>query len=131
MELYDHNNQAGIFVQVGAGAGDLDKRANYRDGFTEFIKKLSRDRIKKIILVEPNPLNISLLKECWKDYKDFVEIYEIGIVPKDYKSNTLELFYCPDDAPHYQVASINIDHIKKHYGSYCKLEKFDIAVKIL
>ena len=28
----------GIFIQVGAGAGDLDTRANCRDGFTEFVK---------------------------------------------------------------------------------------------
>lgn len=38
---------SGIFVQIGAGAGDLDVRANCRDGFTEFIKKLPRDQIKK------------------------------------------------------------------------------------
>ena len=28
-----------IFVHLGAGAGDLDERANFRCGFTEFIKK--------------------------------------------------------------------------------------------
>lgn len=27
------------FIQVGTGAGDLDPRANFRDGFTELIKK--------------------------------------------------------------------------------------------
>ena len=77
MELYNHDNGSGIFIQIGAGAGDLDKRANCRDGFTEFIKNLPRNRIKQIILVEPNPLNIPLLKECWKDYPETV-IYEIG-----------------------------------------------------
>ena len=28
-----------IFVHLGAGAGDLDEGANFRCGFTEFIKK--------------------------------------------------------------------------------------------
>ena len=68
MNLYNDYNGSGIFIQIGAGAGDLDKRANCRDGFTEFIKNLPRERIKKIILVEPNKLNIPLLKECWKNY---------------------------------------------------------------
>ena len=62
--LYSDTNGSGIFIQIGAGAGDLDKRANCRDGFTEFIKKLPKNRIKKIILVEPNPINIQLLREC-------------------------------------------------------------------
>jgi FkbM family methyltransferase len=126
MDLNSFNN--GIFIQIGAGAGDLDKRANCRDGFTEFIKKLPRQSIQKIILVEPNPLNIPLLKECWKDYPESI-IYEIGIVPKTYQKNTIDLYYCPLDYPHYQVASINKSHVQKHYGSNCKLEKFNIPVK--
>jgi FkbM family methyltransferase len=130
MDLYDYNNGSGIFIQIGAGAGDLDKRANYRDGFTEFIKKKPREMIKKIILVEPNPLNISLLKECWKDYPQAV-IYEIGIVPKNYQNNTMHLYYCPLDAPHYQVASINKNHVQKHYGLNCELNNFIIPVRQL
>ena len=43
MELYNHDKGSGIFMQIGAGAGDLDKRSNYRDGFTEFIKKLLKN----------------------------------------------------------------------------------------
>lgn len=128
MLSYDFNNGSGIFIQIGAGAGDLDKRANYRDGFTEFIKNLPRRRIKKIILVEPNPLNIPLLKECWKDYPE-ANIYEIGIVPKYYNNDTIDLYYCPLDAPHYQVASINKSHIQKHYGDNCELDKFIVPVK--
>lgn len=128
MNLYNSKNGSGIFIQIGAGAGDLDKRANYRDGFTEFIKKLPREHIKKIILVEPNPLNIPLLKECWKDYPESI-IYEIGIVPKKYQNDTIDLYYCPLDAPHYQVASINKSHIQKHYGETCILDKFIIPVK--
>lgn len=130
MELYNHNNGSGIFIQVGSGAGDLDTRVNCRDGFTEFVKKLPRERIKKLILVEPNPLNIPKLKECWKDYPESV-IYQVGIVPGSFKKNSIELFYCPQDAPHYQVASINKDHIYKHYGINCELNSFQIQVRKL
>jgi len=129
MNLYN-NNGSGVFIQIGAGAGDLDKRANYRDGFTEFVKKLPREHVKKIILVEPNPLNIPLLKKCWIDYPESI-IYEIGIVPLKYNESTIDLYYCPEDAPHYQVASINKNHIYKHYGNDCNLEKFVISVKHL
>jgi len=130
MDLNKFNNGNGIFIQIGAGAGDLDKRANCRDGFTEIVKSLPRHIIKKIILVEPNPLNIPLLQECWKDYPEAI-IYEIGIVPKKYQNNTMELYYCPLDGPNYQVASINKSHIQKHYGENCELEKFIIQVKQL
>jgi hypothetical protein len=49
MDFNKFNKESGIFIQIGAGAGDLDKRANCRDGFTEIIKKLPRHIIKKII----------------------------------------------------------------------------------
>jgi hypothetical protein len=128
--LYEYLNGSGIFIQIGAGAGDLDKRANYRDGFTEFIKKIPRERIKKIILVEPNPINIPLLRECWKDYKEAI-IYEFGIVPKNIKNDSIQLYYSPEDAPHYQVASIKKEHIQKHYGINCEIKHFDINIKHL
>lgn len=127
MNSYCHKNGSGIFIQIGAGAGDLDERTQCRDGFTEFIKSLPRDRIKKIVLVEPNPLNIPLLKECWKNYPE-ASIYEIGIVPKNYDKKNMELYYCPEDKPHYQVASINKQHIFKHYGENCEINKFTIDV---
>ena len=129
MELYEHTNNSGIFFQIGAGAGDLDVGTGGRDGFSEFVKKLPRDRIKKIILVEPNPINIPFLKECWKDYPEAV-IYEIGIVPRNYPSNKLEFFYCPTNGPHFQVASIKPEHIYKHFGN-CELKKLLIDVKNL
>jgi hypothetical protein len=129
MEFYDIDNGSGIFIQIGAGAGDMDNSG--RDGFTEFIKKLPKHRIKQIILVEPNPLNIPKLKECWKDYLDYCKIYEIGIVPSDYNGNSIELYYCPQDGPNYQVASIDKKHIQKHYGDNCEINSFIISVKSL
>jgi FkbM family methyltransferase len=131
MELYDRANGSGIFIQIGAGAGDLDSRANYRDGFTEFVKSLPANRIKKIILVEPNPLNISQLKECWKDYPQAI-IYSTAIVPKNYKNNVTTLFYCPQDAPHYQVASINKNHTQAFFGGNgCELKSFVVPARYL
>ena len=128
IDLYDLNSESsGIFVQIGAGAGNLDKRAKFRDGFTEFIKSMPRQKLKKIVLVEPNPLNLPLLKECWKGYHESY-IYDVGIVPKMYNSNILELYYCPLDAPHYQVASVKKSHVQHHYGEDCEIHKFDIPV---
>lgn len=112
--VYNNIGGSGIFVQVGAGAGDLDTKAGCRDGFTEFIKKLPRDRVKRILLVEPNPINIPLLRECWKDYPE-AEIYEIAIVPSTIKNPYMDLYYTTDDYPHCQVASINKQHVRKHY----------------
>jgi len=103
-----------FFIQIGAGAGDLDSRADYRDGFTEFIKSNSLLPNDKIILVEPNPLNISTLKKCWSQYQN-TEIYELGIVPKNYSGQMLPFYYTQLDAPHFQVASFNSQHVLKHY----------------
>ena len=58
-----------IYVHIGAGAGDLDAGAHFRDGFSEFVKE-NDDQNKKIYLVEANPSNISKLKESWKDYRN-------------------------------------------------------------
>ena len=70
-----------IFIQVGAGAGDLDSRAGFRDGFTEIVKSRQIESSDRIILVEPNPKNIFALRKCWCAYSA-AEIYEVGIVPK-------------------------------------------------
>jgi FkbM family methyltransferase len=112
--LKNDNNGSGIFIQVGAGAGDLDTRADCRDGFTEFIKSLPRSRVKKIILIEPNPANLHLLRQCWKDYPEAI-IYELAIIPKDIRVDSITFYYCKYDYPHYQVASIKKSHVQKHY----------------
>jgi len=123
--LEEYKCGSGVFIQIGAGAGDLDSGSGYRDGFTEFVKKIPRERINKIILVEPNPINIPFLRDCWKDFPE-AEIFELAIIPKKMNVSTIDLFYCPDDKPHYQVASIDKKHIQKHYGQNCSIEKFSI-----
>ena len=71
-----------IYIHIGAGAGDLDPGANFRDGFSEFVKQ-NKDDNKKIHVVEANPSNIPKLEETWKDYKN-VKIYNFAIASKYY-----------------------------------------------
>lgn len=114
--INNYNIASGIFIQIGAGAGDRDARANYRDGFTEFIKNLPRDRIKKIILVEPNPFNINSLRECWKDYPEAI-IHQIAITPNNVNSEYIDFYYSINDGPHYQVSSIIKQHVLNFYAN--------------
>jgi FkbM family methyltransferase len=114
-DLYTYISGSGIFIQIGAGAGDKDSRANYRDGFTEFVKKLPKNRVKKIILVEPNPVNIPFLRECWKDYPEAC-IYEFAIVPDNIDLKNIDFYYSLYDGPNYQVSSIIKQHVLNHYG---------------
>ena len=113
--LYNDSGGSGIFIQIGAGGGDKDSIAHYRDGYTEFIKKIPLNRIKKIILVEPNPVNIPFLRECWKDYKE-VFIYELAIIPENINLKNIDFYYSLYDGPNYQVASIVKQHVLNHYG---------------
>ena len=68
------------FLHIGGGAGDLDPATNYRDGFSEFVKK-HKSKDKKIYVVEANPVNIVTLKKSWKKYKS-VKIFNIAISNK-------------------------------------------------
>jgi FkbM family methyltransferase len=112
------------FIQVGAGAGDLDPRANFRDGFTELIKKLRLPESSRIILVEPNPFNLDQLKNCWNEFSN-IEIFELGIVPKSYSQKILRFFFTELDKPHYQMASFNPQHVLKKYRN---LKESDLNV---
>ena len=105
------------FLHIGGGAGDLDPKANYRDGFSEFVKKHKSDN-KNIYVVEANPINIPVLKKSWKKYKS-VKIFNVAISNKKVKK--IKFFYSEQDAPHYQLFSNNIDHIRIHFpGSIIK-----------
>jgi len=110
-----------IFVHLGAGAGDLDQRSNYRCGFTELIKQESSDEDKAYV-VEANPKNISKLRSSYQNFNN-VEVINLAITPSD--SKEYEFFFTEDDAPHYQVCSMEIDHVKKHYPNSV-IESFKI-----
>ena len=118
-----------IYVHIGAGAGDLDAGAHFRDGFSEFVKK-NDDQNKKIYLVEANPSNISKLKESWKDYRN-VKIFNFAITSSKQHENRVKFFYSLDDAPHYQQFSNDIEHVKKNYKDLKKIKfKYIDCVKI-
>lgn len=97
------------FIQIGAGAGDLDPSTEFVDGFTKMVKSLDTATVGKVILVEPNPINIPFLQECWKYYPQ-AEIFNIGIVPSSYTEKSITFYYSLSDGPHFQCASINKDH---------------------
>ena len=107
------------FLHIGAGAGDLDPAANYRDGFTELVKN-HKAKIKKVFVVEANPINIKKLKKCWKNYKS-VKVYNFAIVSNKINNKKIRFYYCKDDAPHYQLFSTQINHVK-HYFPNAKIE---------
>ena len=118
-----------IYVHIGAGAGDLDAGAHFRDGFSEFVKK-NDDQNKKIYLVEANPSNISKLKESWKDYRN-VKIFNFAITSSKQDEKRLKFFYSLDDAPHYQQFSNDIEHVKKNYKDLDRIKfKYIDCVKI-
>jgi len=118
-----------IYVHIGAGAGDLDAGAHFRDGFSEFVKE-NDDQNKKIYLVEANPSNISKLKESWKDYRN-VRIFNFAITSSKQDEKRLKFFYSLDDAPHYQQFSNDIEHVKKNYKDLDRIKfKYIDCVKI-
>ena len=77
----------------------------------------------EIFLVEANPKNISKLEASYKNFSN-VKIFNIGISVKN--EEKLEFFYTEDDAPHYQVCTTKIDHLKKHYPNSI-ISKFRIS----
>ena len=113
------------FVHIGAGAGDLDPSSNFRDGFTEFVKS-QKDKKNKIFVVEANPKNIKKLKETWKNYKN-TKIFNLAIVPNNFKKKQIKLFYSESDAPHFQLMSSDINHLKRYFPQ-TKIKSINIKV---
>ncbi len=101
------------FIHIGAGAGDLDPSSKFRDGFSEYVKKHISKK-KKIFVIEANPKNITKLRETWKNYKN-TKILNYALVPNNFKNKKIKLFYSKKDAPHYQLLSSDINHIKKYF----------------
>ena len=117
-----------IFVHIGAGAGDLDPKANYRDGFSELVKNHNAKN-KEIFVVEANPVNIKKLETCWKNYK-FAKIFNFAIVADKIKSKKIRFYYCEEDAPHYQLFSTDINHIKRNVPNSKIKSKLIKTIKI-
>ena len=66
------------YVQVGAGAGDLDWSAGFRDGFSKFVKSIELLDRDKVLVVEANRLNIPTLSESWVAISQ-AEIFNLAI----------------------------------------------------
>ena len=109
------------FVHLGAGAGDQDQRAEFRCGFTEFVKK-NYNKNSKVFVLEANPLNIEKLKFFYKNFKN-IQIFNLAISTN--KSDKLTFFYAQEDAPHYQVCSSDINHVRRYYPE-SKIETFSV-----
>ena len=112
-----------IFVHIGGGVGDLDSSANFRDGFSEYVKKI-KNQEKKIFVVEANPKNIEKLKICWKIY-NYVQIFNFAITPNDYSKNNMVFYYSLDDKPHYQLFSHDKNHVK-YYFPYSEIKEMKV-----
>jgi len=117
-----------IFVHIGAGAGDLDYTANYRDGFSELVKN-HKSKIKKIFAVEANPKNIKKLKECWKNHKS-VKIFNFAIISNKINKKKIRFYFSEKDAPHYKLFSTDINHIKRNIPNPKIKSTFIKTVKI-
>ena len=113
------------FVHIGAGAGDLDPSSNFRDGFTEFVKN-QKNKKYKIYVVEANPKNIKKLKETWKNYKN-TKIFNLAIVPNNFKKKKIKLFFSENDAPHFQLMSSEINHVKRYFPQ-SKIRSINVKV---
>ncbi len=99
------------FVHLGGGVGDLDYRVDFRCGFTELIKReIVND--DQAFIVEANPKNIHKLQSCYRNYEN-VNVLNFAITYEE--SKECEFFFTEDDAPNYQVCSLDINHVKKHY----------------
>ena len=115
-----------IFFHIGGGAGDLDPSTNFRDGFSEFVKS-HKSKNKKIYIIEANPVNINKLKKSWEKYKS-VKIFNFAISAN--KKKKLKFFYSEKDAPHYQLFSSSIDHVKRNFSESGIKSKFIKTITI-
>lgn len=114
VQVLRQNSLHRFFIQIGAGAGDLDERAGFKDGFSKIVKSVKLTEKDVIVLVEPNPLNINKLEKSWVGYQN-VEIHEIAISEKSSAGKTLSFYFADNDAPHFQVASLSPHHVLNHY----------------
>jgi len=105
------------YIQLGAGAGEQDPRAGFRDGFSEFVKRTCNAEQAQIVLLEPNPLNLSALWQSWEGYAN-AQFHNIAVIPNSSNYSGEDhawFYYAEEDEPHYQVFSADIEHVRKHY----------------
>ena len=101
-----------LFLQIGAGAGNLDARN--LDGFTEFVRRQQLTANDAVVLVEPNPANVDLLQEYWRSHAN-VLVVPVAVLPSGASESELILWYALEDGPNYQCASYSKEHVTAHF----------------
>lgn len=91
-------------VQIGSNKGNDDLNNYLKNNF---------NHIDFGLFIEVNPIHIDDLK---KSYSNFSNVNVECIAIKSPLSNTdrLEIFYNTNDGPGYEIASCDIEHVKKH-----------------
>ena len=123
-EMVESGSRHGVFIQIGAGAGDLDIRAGCKDGFSQLVKSVDHRLIAEIALVEPNLLNFSLLTKSWSNF-EHVSFFQLAITPNSYGFKKCQIYWSHLDAPNFQTASINPNHVLKHFPTQ-EIEDLDV-----
>ena len=104
-----------IYIQLGAGAGDKDYSADFRDGFSAYVKRRVVNADDKIILVEANFFNLSALATAWQDFPTAVILQMAISAGEKGAVHELDFFYVQEDAPYFQVSSLKKSHVQKFY----------------
>ena len=121
-----------LFLQIGAGAGNLDPRSQFTDGFTEFVNGTELDVNDRLVLIEPNPGNVDRLKQCWSDVES-AEIVQMAVLPRGEVAREMTLWFAVEDGPHFQVASNDRGHVERLYpqGTIESMEVPAIPIDLL
>jgi FkbM family methyltransferase len=72
------------------------------------------DQIELGLFVEPHPIHIESLKECYKKFDNIIIEQKAIKSPFD-KSDELEIFYYENDL-NFEKASLKKEHLEKHRG---------------
>jgi FkbM family methyltransferase len=91
-------------VQIGANASNDDLSQHIISNYSE---------LEFGLFVEPNSLHVESIKNCYSKYANII-VENIAIKSPLQDNDTLEIFYHTNDYPNYELASCDIEHIKKH-----------------
>ena len=111
-----------LFVQVGAGVGNLDSRTI--DGFSEFMGRQRLVDGDLIVVVEPNPMNVALLEQGWSGSRN-IDVQPLAVIPSGSAAHVLILWFAREDGPNFQVTSHNRQHVLDHYPNGT-IESFEV-----
>lgn len=113
------------YIQIGAGVGDQDYSAGFRDGFSAHVKKVARKENPRIIVMEANKLNIDLLLRSWNTIPGVI-VLNVAIASNDMpEGSQVKFYFAPEDAPFYQISSTKESHVRKFFPD-SKLEIFSV-----